>query len=63
MKLPKQGSKWDGGGGIIFRVLHTVEVEGYTWVHYIKNNVTEDENREYSCYVESFLERFREILV
>lgn len=62
MKLPKHGSKWDGGGGMIFRVLHTVEIEGHTWVHYIKNNVTETENREYSCYVESFLERFREIL-
>lgn len=54
----KQGSKWDDGKGKIFRVLHTIEVEGHTWVHYIKNNAPEDEIREYSCYQESFLSRF-----
>jgi hypothetical protein len=61
MKIVKEGSKWSGGGGMTFRVLHTVEIEGHTWVHYIKNNALEDENREYSCYVESFLSRFTEL--
>jgi hypothetical protein len=54
----KEGSKWDGGNGKIFRVLHTIEVDGHTWVHYIKDNAPEDETREYSCYQESFEARF-----
>ena len=52
----KEGSKWLGHDGTAFRVLHTVHVEGHTWVHYIK----EGEPKEFSCYIESFLERFRE---
>ena len=55
MTIIKEGSKWDNGQGKIFRVLHTIEVEGHTWVHYIKDNAPEDETREYSCYQESFL--------
>jgi hypothetical protein len=61
MTIIKEGSKWRGGGGMTFRVLHTVEIDGHAWVHYIKNNAQEDENREYSCYVESFLSRFTEL--
>lgn len=58
MTIIKEGSKWDNGQGKIFRVLHTIEVDGHTWIHYIKDNAPEDENREYSCYQESFLSRF-----
>jgi len=58
MTIIKEGSKWDNGQGKIFRVLHTIEVEGQSWVHYIKDNAPEDETREYSCYQESFLSRF-----
>ena len=61
MKIPKDGSKWTGNGGDRFHVLHTIELEGKTWVHYIRENTTERETREYSCYLESFLERFREL--
>ena len=60
MKIPKNGSRWSSQNGlIVFRVLHTIEIDGHIWVHY-----RDDDNgeREYSCYVESFLERFREIL-
>lgn len=57
----KVGSKWVGNGNDRFRVLHVIELEGHTWIHYIKDNATEDSNREYSCYEESFLTRFREI--
>jgi hypothetical protein len=60
MTMIKEGSKWGDGQGKIFRVLHSIEVEGHTWVHYIKDNAPEDETREYSCYLESFLLRFRE---
>lgn len=61
--MVKVGSKWSGTGNEknIFRVIHVVELDDHTWIHYIKENVTEDLNREYSCYEESFLSRFREI--
>jgi hypothetical protein len=59
MKIPKDGSKWTGNVGDIFHVLHTIELEGKTWIHYIKEDSKDP--REYSCYLESFLERFREI--
>jgi hypothetical protein len=55
--LPKPGSMWVGASDT-FRVIDTVlvESEGKTWVHYMKISTHE----EYSCYLESFLERFRE---
>jgi hypothetical protein len=60
--IPKDGSRWAGGDRDTFRVLTTVqELEGHTWVHYIKENVN-GEPREYSCYLESFLQRFSPIL-
>jgi hypothetical protein len=58
MTIIKEGSKWMGGSGMVFRVLHTVKVEDHTWVHYIKDNAPEDDEREYSCYLESFTSRF-----
>ena len=51
-KLPKDGSKWTAGDHREFTVLHTVELNGNMWIHY------RDNEREYSCYVESFLQRF-----
>ena len=57
--MVKVGSKWVGVSDT-FRVIHVVELEGHTWIHYIKENALEDSNREYSCYEESFLSRFRE---
>ncbi len=60
--MVKEGSKWTGtGDNIKFRIIQVVEIEGHTWVHYIKENTPEDSNREYSCYLESFLQRFRPI--
>jgi len=59
--MVKEGSKWTGGDDK-FHVIHVIELEGHTWVHYIKENVQDHElNREYSCYLESFLQRFRPI--
>jgi hypothetical protein len=61
--MVKVGSKWSGTGNEknIFRVIHVVELDDHTWIHYIKENAAEDLNREYSCYEESFLSRFREL--
>ena len=54
-QTPKDGSKWAGNDGKIFYVIRTVWVDDHTWIHYKSlNNGT-----EYSCYLESFLERFR----
>ena len=54
----KQGSKWSGSYGKIFRVIQIVQIEGHTWIHYINDRSPENETREYSCYQESFLSRF-----
>jgi len=59
--MVKVGSKWVGNENNIFRVIQVIELEGHTWIHYIKENVPEELNREHSCYEESFLSRFREV--
>jgi hypothetical protein len=56
MKIPKDGSIWQGGEKK-FRVIRTIELEGHMWIHY-KEQINGD---EYSCYVESFLSRFHEV--
>lgn len=58
MKIPANGSKWEGQTHRdAFRVIHTIELDGHTWVHYRE----ESNDKEYSCYLESFLSRFREV--
>jgi hypothetical protein len=59
--MVKVGSKWVGNENNIFRVIHVIELDGHTWIHYIKDNAPEESTREYSCYEESFLSRYREI--
>ena len=55
MQKVKQGSNWHDGNGKIFTVIHTVVIDGHTWVHY-RNQQAE----EFSCYEEAFLLRFVE---
>ena len=57
MKIPKEGSRW-ATITETFVVLHTIELNGHMWIHYRK----ESSDRVYSCYVESFLERFTPVL-
>jgi hypothetical protein len=57
MKLPKVGSKWWSGDSKTFYIKAVVELEGKTWVYYGEYG----SDREYSCYLESFLERFTEM--
>lgn len=57
MKLPKDNSRWSGNDRTIFYVMHTIELNGHTWVHYKNAN----SSQEYSCYLESFLQRFNEL--
>ena len=55
--IPKEGSKWAGTNDV-FVIIHIIELDDHTWVHYRK----ESSDQEYSCYVESFLERFTPVL-
>ena len=52
----KEGSRWWAGDTKKFVVLHLVERDGNTWVHY--RDALGNPPREYSCYKESFLQRF-----
>lgn len=56
MSQVKVGSYWSAVNGTEFRVIDVVEAAGNTWVHYIGV----DTGLEYSCWVESFVHRFRE---
>jgi hypothetical protein len=55
----KEGTIWQGNNKK-FVVLHTIELEGHTWVHYREHDLKKAtlECKEYSCYLESFLVRF-----
>ena len=59
----KQGSLWSGSDGKSFRVLSVVKLEDNVWVHYrdTKCDPNDEEFREYSCYMESFISRFKKI--
>jgi hypothetical protein len=58
-KHVKPNSRWLSNSREQFVVLHIIEdSQGHTWVHYRQDHA--EGNREYSCYVESFLERFIE---
>lgn len=55
--MVKEGTRWGSPDGKEFLVMHTIEQQGHTWVHYREDR--RDEPREFSCYLESFLERYR----
>ena len=57
MKLPNNGSKWWSGDNKTFYIKAVIELEGHTWVYYGEYGT----DQEYSCYLESFLERYSEI--
>lgn len=58
----KEGSVWWAGDQKKFRVISIVETEGNTWIHYREEPQRwrpASDLKEYSCYKESFVERFR----
>lgn len=57
-KIVEEGSRWVSVGGEYFHVIHVVELDGQTWVHYEQDGI--NQSKEYSCYIESFLARFTE---
>lgn len=54
----KQGDKYSSVNGAIFRVIDRVALDGNIWIHYLKENAKDNENKEFSCYEDSFLARF-----
>ena len=59
--MVKQGAKYGSANGAIFRVIDRVELDGNVWIHYHKEDAKDYENKEFSCYEESFLARFTEL--
>ena len=57
--MVKQGSRWTDNVNKVFHVIAVAEVNGHTWVHYLLED--SDNSKEYSCYIESFLQRFRSL--
>jgi hypothetical protein len=55
-----EGSRWKGASDNVFRVIHVVKIDDHTWIHYRRDDIECD--REYSCYIESFVSRFTPIL-
>lgn len=56
--MVKSGSKWSSSDGKIFQVINVVDIDEHTWVHYRNTKQFNEEYQEYSCYMESFLQRF-----
>ena len=57
--MVKVGSRWWSSNGKTFHVIDVITIESKTWVHYIcENSDFETDNKEFSCYEESFLSRF-----
>lgn len=49
------GSTWVGPNSVEFVVIEIANIDSNIWVHYRKKH----EPQEYSCWAESFLDRFR----
>jgi hypothetical protein len=61
MTAVTEGSVWRGSDESRVRVLSVTELEGHTWVHYrqdLGKRFPVIECKEYSCYIESFVQRF-----
>jgi len=54
-------TKWVDSNGKEYRVLSRTVLDGNVWIHYIRDAKNQDDIKEYSCYEESFLSRFRQI--
>jgi hypothetical protein len=59
--MVKKNTRWSGGDEKIFRVIDTLEIDGKKWVYYRLEN-SDIDPKEFSCYEESFIHRFRQIL-
>jgi len=55
----KNGSRWSGADSAIFIVIGSMILEGNEWVYYRAEKPKDHMPEEFSCYKESFLNRFR----
>ncbi len=54
-----QGSCWLDSQGRRYHVISVSKIQEHNWVFYkLETNTKNNENTEFSCYEESFLERF-----
>ena len=60
--IVEPGSKWVSTDFVKFQVIDTTEINGQKWVYYRKLKSSPEECREYSCFLESFLNRFTKIV-
>lgn len=56
-----KGSVWQSADGRRFQVINEIQLEGNNWIHYRRIDSDYDEPKEFSCYTESFLERFHKL--
>lgn len=59
----KPGTLWWAGDSKYFRVIRTESLEDHEWVYYREDfgpEVSENQCRKFSCYLESFIQRFRQ---
>lgn len=54
----KNGSRWSSTDGTVFVVIGTMLIEGKDWVYYRAEKPKDHMPDEFSCYQESFVERF-----
>jgi hypothetical protein len=59
MQEVSAGEMWEAGSREYFRVIDVVDLENKTWIHYMRLK----DNLEYSCLKESFIHRFKKVLV
>ena len=57
MKSVREGTKWSGPNKEFIVIAEVEADDGHTWIYY--RDAVGDPPREYSCYKESFLQRFR----
>jgi hypothetical protein len=57
IKSIKQGTKWTGIDKEFVVIAEVEATDGHEWVYY--RDAKGNPPREYSCYKESFLQRFR----
>ena len=57
----KPGTLWWSGNSKRFRVIDTAVIEEREWVYYKEESSISD-SKEYSCYLESFVLRFSQLL-
>jgi hypothetical protein len=57
MTLLKEGTRWDGGNKVFVIISEVDADDGHKWIHYREEKGNPP--KEYSCYTESFLQRFR----